>query len=282
MSAEGEFAKPSKKVGRKPKPFNQRKEIWLVNKLYNEEPHSEEDIRERLTKLPLKYRALSTLVREASNADLLIMKRIFDDELSLRPQPVEIVLKREQHEAASDWGRDIYNELGRIIAKDYVEERFPDLDKKTRRRLATYLYWNIELYPEEEPPKKKMAENTSEYQKLLDDYNKRLEEERMTREKIAEELINVLGEERLDTINEDFQEAAEAEEAEEAGEEGEFSAYYSDKPDNPYLIRVLKNLERRKVKVETMLLYTLELPLGASYEIGFDAKYGEYPIITGC
>ena len=275
MSGEGEFAKSSKK---KHKTFNQRKERWLMKKLSREGPSTEEEVQARLARLPLKYRALSTLLRDGSNEDLLAIKKVLDDILLSRPQRIEIVLKRKQHEAASDWGRDIYNELGRIIARDYVRQHFPDLDKKIRRQLATYLSWNLELPPDDPPsfPPKSAREYQKlidTYQKLLDDYNRRSEEQRTIREKISEELINVLGEERLNTIDEDFQEIQ--------GKTG-FNNYYSDEPDDPYLIRALKNLERRKVEVKTMLLYTLELPLGASYEIGFDDKYGEYPIISGC
>ena len=253
--------------------FNQRKEIWLMKKLSQEGPPTEEEVQEILARLPLKYRALSALLRDASNVDLLIIKHIFDGVISSRSQPIEIVLKREKYVAGLDWGRDVFDELGRTIAKDYVEEHFPDLNEKTRRQLATYLSWNTMSLEKGPPTKKSGTKGASQYQKILDAYNKRLEEERATREKITKKLINVFGEERLGIINADYKKA---------DEEGEFVAYYSDEPDSDCLVSAIKNLEHRKVEVKTMLLYTLELPLGASYEIGFDAKYGEYPIISGC
>ena len=262
MSGEGEFAKSSK---RKHKTFNQRKERWLMKKLSREGPPTEEDIQARLAQLPLKYRSLATLLCETPNEYLLVIKRVFDDVVSSRSQSVEIVLKREKYEAASDWGHDVYDELGRIITKEDVKARSPDLDKKTRRQLATYLFWHLKLPPEDPD------ESVDEYQKSLE-YNRRLEE-RITRKNIEMELIIVLGKERLSAIDRNFQEII---------EETDFNHYHSYEPTNRHLIRALKNLERRKVEVKTMLLYTLELPLGASYEIGFDAKYGEYPIITGC
>lgn len=225
-------------------PFEERKRKWLDKRVYEKCSQAEA---KTTVPVPLKYRSLAVLARDASNEDLLRLKDIIDAERRRRPQVIEVVLKKNEYEFPYELGRFVWQGLHHLAFKKYIKKIYPNLSKDVRRELIKFAVELAEPYEEVE-----------EGVPVSYDYDK---------------LLTELSEEELDKFSYMIQD----------GELNEFMAEYLDRsPTNPHLIRVLKNLQEKEIKVSTMMLYQLELPLGSEFVTKFDDRYGEYPVINDC
>lgn len=140
----------SKTRGRKGTvPFEEKKRTWLDKTVYEKCAGEAEETTVSTVPVSLKYKSLAILARDASNEDLLKLKEIIDAERRRRPKVIEIVLKRREYEASSDWGRFVYKGLLRLAFTKYIKN-YPNLSKDVRHELIKFAVEMGEPYNEEQ------------------------------------------------------------------------------------------------------------------------------------
>lgn len=195
-------------------------------------------------KLPLRYRALTTVFHDSSNEELLRIREFLDNEFNQRVEEVTVVLSINLIYYVYEYSDVIFLEVFRLIVNEYIDsnENLDFLTTKQRLNLeqtiVTMLYnenaWTVKDIDTEE------------------DIG------------ISDENLDFLIRERHD--NPKYSDL--------------FNFEFLSEPNNPFLVTAVTNLIDRGVEIDDVILYTVYVPLGKILAFEYDSNYGMIPIIS--